>query len=74
LPVSTFFQCCNSQPGVETIFKRMTKYNIKGDGINIGDNNAQVFHKTTSDISKELIYLIAKSATTSHFRIASTMV
>lgn len=42
----------------------MTKYNIKGDGIIIGDNNVQVFRKTTSDISKELIHLIAKSATT----------
>lgn len=41
----------------------MSKYNIKGDGIIIGDNNVQVFRKTTSDVSKDLLILIAKLAT-----------
>lgn len=41
----------------------MPKYSIKGDGIIIGNNNVQIFHKTTSDISKDLVALIAKLAT-----------
>jgi hypothetical protein len=36
------------------------KYKITGDGNIIGDHNLQVFHKTTSDVSKNLLDLIEK--------------
>lgn len=41
----------------------MSEHNIKGDGNIIGDNNFQVFHKTTSNLSQELVALISKLAT-----------
>ena len=40
----------------------MPKYNIKGDGIIIGDNNVQAIHKTTSDVNKDLVALVTKLA------------